>query len=318
MTIALIRSYTDKPWRSPETFDLIEAALAERWRVVSVRAEDPAALARLLAEAGPDVFAFNISEYLDEKTKFGFLPTLLDGMGIPRLGSSAETVAVALDKAGTKRALSARGIPTPAFFTADRADDNLLRRAEGLGYPLFVKPVGEGGHIGIDADSIVRDAASLARAVERIVGGLRQSALVEKYVSEEGMREFSVGVLDGPDRLFTPIEIDWAAMDVPAAILSHEVAVGDLERVKPIEDEEARSAAIDLASRSFDALGARDYARIDIRMNDSGWYVLELNAMPGLGPHSFLPEAAESLHGIGYPQLIRKLAEDSLRRQGML
>jgi hypothetical protein len=40
MTIALIRSYTDKPWRSPETFDLIEAALAERWRVVSVRAED--------------------------------------------------------------------------------------------------------------------------------------------------------------------------------------------------------------------------------------------------------------------------------------
>jgi D-alanine-D-alanine ligase len=322
MTIALIESYTDKPWRSPETFARIRAALEARWRVIPIRTRNPEELRALLEEAGRvgggDVFVFNIAEYLDEEAKSGFVPALLDGWGIPHLGSSAAAAEVALDKAWTKRTLLARGVPTPPFFTAERIDAAKREEAERIGYPLFVKPVGEGGHIGIGDDSVVRDAAALAAAVERIAAGLGQPALVEKYVSEAGMREFSVGVLDGACRLFTPIEIDWDSMEVGAAILSHAVAMNDGERVKLVADEEARARVVDLAAQTFDAVGARDYARIDIRMNETGYYVLEINAMPGLGPHSFLPEAAEAIHGLDYPRLIRKLAEDSMRRQGLL
>jgi hypothetical protein len=56
------------------------------------------------------------------------------------------------------------------------------------------------------------------------------------------MREFSVGVLDGRTAC-SPYRDRLGGHGRPRAILSHEVAVGDLERVKPIEDEEARSAA---------------------------------------------------------------------------
>jgi hypothetical protein len=35
--------------------------------------------------------------------------------------------------------------------------------------------------------------------------------------------------------------------------------------------------------------------------------------MPGLGPHSFLPEAAKAIHALEYNQLIQKLAEDSMK-----
>ena len=322
MTIALIESYADKPWRSPETFALIRAALESRWRVIPIRTRKAEELRALLEEAerlgGGRVFAFNIAEYLDEESKTGFIPALLDGWAVPHLGSPSAAVEVSLDKAETKRTLLGRCIPTPPFFTAERAGPELEKEAERIGYPLFVKPVREGGHIGIQDDSVVRDDAELAAAVERIAHRLRQPALVEKYVSEEGMREFSVGILDGGRRLFTPIEIDWDAMEVGRAILSHAVAMNDGERVKSVADQEARARIVDLAAATFDAVGARDYARVDIRMNDTGYFVLEINAMPGLGPHSFLPEAAESIHGLDYPRLIRKLAEDSMRRQGLL
>ena len=82
MEIALIKSYTDKPWRSPETYQLIEYSLIKKWRVKSIRTKSPEILyrffTRLKRESGNDIFAFNIAEYLDEKSKTGFLPVLLE------------------------------------------------------------------------------------------------------------------------------------------------------------------------------------------------------------------------------------------------
>lgn len=322
MKVCLIRSYADKPWRSAATYDRIEASLASAWPVVPLSARDPAELELRLGafarEAADGLFVFNIAEYLDETARAGFLPELLDGMGLPHLGSSAAVCALALDKSRAKDALVAAGVPTPRFFVVREGEGDTAERAAAIGYPLFVKPAGEGGHIGIGADSIVRNEGELARklrSLSELVGG---PALVEEYVGEEAMREFSVGVLEGRDRLYAPIEIDWDSMRLERRILSRDAAMNDRERVVPIADEVARNRAVELAGRTFDAVGASDYARIDIRMNASGWYVLEINAMPGLGPGSFLPAAAESRYGIGYPALIRRLALESMVRQGLV
>jgi D-alanine-D-alanine ligase len=322
MTICLIRSYADKPWRSSETYDRIEKSLASEWPVATLATRDPAEFERRLGalkrQEGDGLFVFNIAEYLDEETRTGFLPELLDGMGVPHLGSPAAVCALALDKARSKEALIASGIPTPRYFVVRAGEGEASARAAAIGYPLFVKPVGEGGHIGIGADSIVRNPEELDRKLRSLFEVAGGEALVEEYVDEEGMREFSVGVLDGRDRHYAPIEIDWASMRVEHRILSHEVAMNDRERVMPVADEEARKRAVELAARTFDAVGARDYSRVDIRMNATGWYVLEINTMPGLGPQSFLPGAALSLHGIGYQALIRRLARDSMARQGLV
>ncbi len=98
-------------------------------------------------------------------------------------------------------------------------------------------------------------------------------------------------------------------------ILSYKAAEEDLERIKLVRDEIIRDEIVDLAERTFIALGARDYSRVDIRMNDTGCYVLEINIMPGLGPHSFLPEAVKALYILEYNQLIQKITEDSMNRQ---
>ena len=50
-------------------------------------------------------------------------------------------------------------------------------------------------------------------------------------------------------------------------------------------------------------------------MDDSGCYVLEINIMPGLGPNSFLPQAAKEIYGLEYNQLIQKMVENSIQRQ---
>lgn len=318
MEIALIKSYTAKPWRSPETYQLIEDSLREKWCVKSIDTQDPETLycflARLKRECGESIFVFNIAEYLDEKNKAGFLPALLEEWKIPHLGSSAQAIAIGLDKARTKELLSEKRVSTPRYFVANRKDSDTKYHAERIGYPLIVKPIREGGHIGIREDSIVYDDASLDEAVNRIFDTHNQPALVEEYITGKGMREFSVGIIDGESRLFTPIEIDYESMDVEKLILSYEAAQKDWERIKLVRDEKMRDEIIDLSKRTFAAVGARDYSRVDLRMNHTDCYVLEINIMPGLGPHSFLPEAAKDIYALEYDQLIQKLAQDSIQR----
>ena len=319
MEIALIKSYSEKPWRSPETYQLIEDSLREKWKVTSINTNNPDMLYQLLTtlmrECGERVFVFNIAEYLDEDNKTGFLPALLEEWKIPHLGSSAEANAIGLDKARIKALLSEKRIPTPRYFVAHREDSDIQYRAEKIDYPLIVKPIREGGHIGIRDDSVVYDDAGLDRAVKRIFDDHHQPALVEEYITGKGMREFSVGIIDSETRLFTPIEIDFESMDGSRGILSYELAQKDLERTKLVQDGTVRDEIIDLSERTFAAVRARDYSRVDLRMNHIGCYVLEINIMPGLGPHSFFPEAAKDIYALEYEQLIQTLAADSMQRQ---
>ena len=319
MEIALIKSYSNKPWRSPETYELIENSLREKWRVRSIHTKNPQALYgfinQLKHEGGKHVFVFNIAEYLDEEKKSGFLPSLLEEWKVNHLGSSTKSIDIGLNKARTKEFLDKYKIPTPRYFIANREDSENRTRAENISYPLIVKPIKEGGHMGIREDSIVYDYAHLENIINRILAEYRQPALVEEYITGKGMREFSVGIIDGKIRLFTPIEIDFESMDGNREILSYESAQNDLERIKPVKDKKILEKIIDLSSKTFEAIGANDYSRVDLRMNDTGCYVIEINIMPGLGPHSFLPEAAKDIHAIEYDILIQKLTENSLQRQ---
>ncbi|MEN8242870.1 MAG: ATP-grasp domain-containing protein [Chloroflexota bacterium] len=319
LEIILIESYTRKPWRSLETYQLIEQSLKEEWRVHSINAfkrlDLTSNINKLRLERRKKLFVFNIAEYLDEENKVGFLPGILDEIGLPHLGSSGETVEIGLDKAATKKLLSDQGIPTPRFFVVKDKTFQTSAEAKKIGFPLIVKPVNEGGHIGIREDSVVYDEIALNKIIQRIHEEHDQPALVEEFITGPEMRECSVGIIDGETRLFTPIEIDYEAMAANKEILSYESAQQDLEKTKLVQEGKLRKKMIDLAERTFEILGAKDYSRVDLRMNGLDCYVLEINIMPGLGPKSFLPQAAKEIYGLEYAELIQMMVKHSMGRQ---
>jgi D-alanine-D-alanine ligase len=149
--------------------------------------------------------------------------------------------------------------------------------------------------------------------IETIQQTYEQPVLVEAYIDDESMREFSVGIIGNGPYLYTPVEIDFDAMPVEEKILSFDAAQKDLEVIKVVEEQELQDELKALALQTFEAVGAKDYSRIDLRMDQDTCYVLEINTMPGLGPHSFLPEAMRDQHGLDYPQFIQKLVEVAIQ-----
>ncbi|MGQ9815217.1 MAG: hypothetical protein ACUVR3_08715 [Candidatus Roseilinea sp.] len=72
-----------------------------------------------------------------------------------------------------------------------------------------------------------------------------------------------------------------------------------------------------LTHQVFKVTGCRDYARVDFRLADDGTlYVLEINSLPGITPHSDLTLMAEA-EGWTHADLVCAVLDAALKRHGM-
>ena len=83
----------------------------------------------------------------------------------------------------------------------------------------------------------------------------------------------------------------------------------------PAGIEEKILQRVQIASlKVFEALGCRDFARLDFRISEAGVpYFLEINPLPGLGSHSDLVIMAEKL-GWDHRQLTGAVLSAALER----
>ncbi|MBS3872238.1 MAG: ATP-grasp domain-containing protein [Firmicutes bacterium] len=263
---------------------------------------------RQLGEIRPDVI-FNNCTGIHDKSSQPQVAAMLELARIPFTGSGHCAHVLALYKPLTKMVLGHHNIPTPHFAVADSEHAPL---PSTLKYPVIVKPEHEGSSIGISAKSVANSAADAAEMVRTVVTSFRQPALVEEFVVG---REFTVGVLGGErTRILPPIEIMFATRD---GFYDHHVKSQDAVVTKcPVDLEPQLYRRMEeVVLGSFQALGCRDYARIDLRVTTAGLpYVIDVNTLPGLDPsYSDYPKAARAA-GLSYVGLIDHLLHCALRR----
>jgi D-alanine-D-alanine ligase len=231
----------------------------------------------------------------------GTVQALLDLAGIPYTGSGKLASAVSWDKDVAKRLFLAAGVPTPEWLMAPAALEAVQAR---LGFPLIVKPNGQGSTVGL---TLVKRAEDLAAAVE-LAASFDREVMLERYIPG---RELTVGILD--DEALAVGEIisstgpifDYAAKYQPNG--AQEIFPADLT-------PEQTARAQELALRVHRALKLESYSRVDFRMDpDGGLWCLEVNTLPGLTAASLLPRAAAAM-GIGFPELCERICRSALAR----
>ncbi len=186
-----------------------------------------------------------------------------------------------------------------------------------LAYPLFVKPTNRGGGAGINSKSVVHNIDELDAKVQSIATETLADSLVEQYLPG---REFSVAILKEEDTqtyMAMPIELIAAPNEYGARLLGQETKVSNTERAIEVTDVTLKAKVNQLALDVFAALGARDYGRIDIRLDDAGApCFLEANLIPSLidGYGSF-PKACLLNANLGYEAMILQIVALGLSRK---
>ena len=229
----------------------------------------------------------------------GAVQSLLDIYGLRYTGSGRLGSSLAWDKCVSKQLFTLSQIPTPAWQTAPVATDVVEK---DLGFPVIVKPSGQGSTVGL---SLVRRPDDLPAAIE-LASRFDREVLVERYIAG---RELTVGVLDGePLAVGEIIPVHSEIFDYEAkyqANAAREIFPAD------VSAEIAREAQA-LALVAHDALRLSCYSRADFRLDpNGGLWCLEVNTLPGMSPGSLLPQSAAAA-GIPFDELCERICRGAL------
>ena len=247
----------------------------------------------------------------------GTVQGLLELCGLPYAGAGVLGSSLAMDKAATKTAWSAAGLPIVPFLRVDSQEltaegslkqETADRIRSTFSGPLFVKPLRAGSSVGVSrADSWNELEPALHEALR-----FDTAAIVEPAVNA---REVECSVIGNfTTETFIPGEIlpTHSFYDYEAKYIDPDGAVLQLPADLPAEDLKKIQ---EIASKAYLAAGTEGMARVDFFVDKTSGEILlnEINTIPGFTSISMFPRMCEA-GGLDYRDLISRMIFLGLER----
>jgi D-alanine-D-alanine ligase len=315
-----------EPWETVEQeIELIERALLDGGHAayhINIRDNFQNLLDAVRSDP-PDCVVNLVEFFRDDPEQEHNVPALFELLNIPYTGNRPLALSLCQKKPQAKALLAAAGIRTPRGVVIERGP--VPRDAElGLRYPMIVKPAHDDASGGIDAGSVVHDRAQLEARVKLLLSEHTMAALVEEYIAGRELHCAILGTealplyemrfkggLDDEGRTLPNI-ITYRAKWDPYSRDHYAV-----ESKCPPDDltPEVVARVQDVALRAFHAVGCRDYARVDMRLEDASGepYILEVNPNPDLADSCAFAQCVRA-SGRTYGQAMNELVHYALER----
>lgn len=243
-----------------------------------------------------------------------WLSQFLEDHEINYTGSRRTAIELEFDKGLAKDVIRQQGLQTADHFIAAPGQFSTEQELP-VQFPLFLKPLFESDSKGVDQQSVVNDFPAFQKKVLSIESEFDEPALVETYLPG---REFTVAVLESVNHelMVMPVEIRIDKQH-SKKIIDYSTKMNNQEQLVTITQPEILDQVTVLARSAFIALGARDFGRIDIKMDKQGIpCFLEANLLPGMHRAvSYFPQACLICRKISYQQLVNQMTEIAFRRQ---
>jgi D-alanine-D-alanine ligase len=319
----LLLHYIDPQWPADEIITSLDevrqlhAALIENGHPVTPVCLENTDLASRLSQYHPDEYLiFNWCEELPSiPHSSALVAQILEDLGFTFTGADSQSLSFSQDKRLVKERLDRHQLPTPQWQVCLSNDVNGWDC-----FPAIVKPAFEHSSYGITRDAVVQSPEELAERVHYIVNTFGQPTIVEEFIDGP---EFHVTVLgNGAVQALPPVEIDFSVFsDVKDRLCTYEskfdpqsVSYKLVEPRLPAHLTEHEHIILkDIAEAAYRVTGCRDYARLDIRMRDSLFYILDVNPNANNGPDTSMALAAEAV-GLSYGRFSSLIVNLAARR----
>lgn len=298
---------------------LIKKSLLKKYMSVEtlpINSDIKSAMKKIL-NYSPDMI-FNFVESIEGNSNYeSYVAGLFDLLGIPYTGNGSIALGNCLIKSRTKLILQSHGIRTPKHFVAS-ANELPDKNNFSLKFPVILKLAREDASIGISEFSVVQNFDSMKERLDYLFTTFNQEVLIEEYIDG---RELNVAILGDQILPISEILFDGLPDNLPK-IITYEAKWSPestyykhtTPKCPALLDDALRQKIEKMARESFEALECRDYARVDIRLNQKNIpYVIEVNPNPDISPDTgFVRSAAAA--GIGYEELLYTISTFALKR----
>jgi len=269
--------------------------------VIRARLEDDR-LSDLLSQYDPSkLVVFNWCEEVPGIPRSSWMVAQeLERQGFTYTGADYPALVLSQDKRQVQQRLKEACIPTPVwriYYSASQLDWDL--------FPAIVKPSFEHYSLGIARESVVQSPTELIKRIRYVIDKHQQPALVEEFIDG---REFHVGVIGNVQlQMLPPAEIDFSAFsDIHDRLCTYDtnfnpdsLSYQSVCARLPIDFTPEELACMErVVLGAYRATSCRDYARMDLRLRDGVFYILDVNHNADISPDTSLIKAAEM---IGFP-----------------
>ena len=244
-----------------------------------------------------DVLVFNWCESVPgiERSE-ALVAETLEKMRFTYTGATSQALKLCYDKGRAKRRLDSRGVPTPEWRLL-----NSPRAAQGWGFfPAIVKPAYEHCSVGVDQGAVVSSPAELRERTAYVLDTFHQPALVEDFIDG---REFHVALWGNQVvEMLPPVEMDFSSFDdIHKRLCSRDAkfdpeseAYRKIKTYVPARLTAEEMKQLETVSKAaYQALECRDYGRVDVRLRNGVFYILDVNPNADISVDASLALAAE-------------------------
>jgi D-alanine-D-alanine ligase len=219
----------------------------------------------------------------------------MEELGFVFTGSGSATLALSYDKHRVKRLLDRGCVSTPTWRLYTSTEIDGWRQ-----FPAIVKPAF--GHCSewLTSESVAMNEEELRDRISYVIEEAGLPALVEDFIDG---REFHVSLWgNGRVRMLPPAEFDFSAFNdvhdrlctYDAKFIPGSVHYENIHTIVPSQLSGEELAELErVCQAAYKAVGCRDYGRIDVRLRDGVFYVLDINPNPDISEDASMASAAE-------------------------
>ena len=240
----------------------------------------------------------------------GTVQRLLASLGKPHTGPEEVSAMATINKPTAAAMLSRAGIKVPkAVVIVPRASYQEAAKEPfaRIPPPWVVKPSDRGSAVGL---SYARSFKELVAAIER-ASEYSHEVMIEQYIPG---KECAVGTIDNfrNQAVYALLPVEVRRPDKSPIWTNEHKVLGRASHTCPgcFNDDE-KSELSRLAILAHETLGLRHYSQSDFIVSPRGIYLIEVNALPGLGEHALLPRALEAV-GSSYPEFLDHVITQTL------
>lgn len=289
---------------SEYTIDSIYNTLSKKYLVEKIEADKDFNWISKLKTYNPDL-VFNICEGFHGPARESVYAAILEQLGLNYSGPDSTNMLVCHNKFLAKNLLK-DDVLVPFGYVIRNKDE--IKFLSNIKFPVIVKLNSEGSSMGMTKDSVVYNFDSLNKEVTRFIDTYNRGVLVEQYIKGQDISMIYVEGLGalGPCIVNCDSEFyDYEMKSDKDDTVDISTLDGNFDELKMIVENIVRK------------LDIKGYAKLDFRISDGKFYLIEVNAQVSFHPEGEFITCAKK-DNYSFEQIINFIVKNALQHENKI
>jgi D-alanine--D-alanine ligase len=283
------------------TIDSIYETLSKNYKVKKIEADKNFKWIDLLLKYNPDL-VFNICEGYYGPARESVYAAILEQFKINYSGPDSTNLLMCHNKFLVKNILM-NYIDVPRGYSICKEED--IDKLKNISYPLIVKLNSEGSSMGMNEKSIVYNFDDLKKQVLNLLKEYDRNVLVEEFIDGQDISMIFVEGIGALGPCIVNCEskfYDYEMKTIKDDTVDIKVLDGNYEELKNI---------VKLIAKRLDIKG---YAKIDFRIKNGKYYLIEVNSQVSFHPTGEFITCAKK-DGYSFNDIILFIVDNALKNK---